>query len=112
MYMRHTFDFSTIENQLTGEAINEDFFDDFSDSIINKDNSRRVVDDNAAIVYSQRMILTLMLHHSLSCRHSIEEFVERIDTIVNNCRAIESASIIKLRLQILKEENIDTGEKW
>ena len=62
--MRHTFDFSTIENQLTGEAINEDFFDDFRDSIINKDNSRRVVDDNAAIVYSQRMILTLMLHHS------------------------------------------------
>ena len=37
--MRHTFDFSTIENQLTGEAINEDFFDDFGDSIINKDNS-------------------------------------------------------------------------
>ena len=110
MYMRRTFDFSTIENQLTGEAINEDFFDDFSNSIINKDNSRRVVDDNAAIVYSQRMILTLMLHHSSSCRHSIEEFVERIDTIVNNCRAIESASIIKLRLQNQKDKNDERPE--
>ena len=110
MYMRHTFDFSTIENQLTGEAINEDFFDDFGDSIINKDNSRRVVDDNAAIVYSQRMILTLTLHHSLSCRHGIEEFVERIDIIVNNCRAIESASIIKLRLQNQKDKNDERPE--
>ena len=110
MYMRHTFDFSTIENQLTGEAINEDFFDDFSNSIINKDNSRQVVDDNAAIVYSKRMILTLMLHHSLSCRHSIEEFVERIDTIVNNCHAIESASIIKLRLRNLKDKNDERPE--
>lgn len=91
------FDFSVLEQRLTGPAINEDFFDDFSGNIVTRNSTDKVVGESVQ-TYSHELIAQFRIRQSTSLRLSIADTADKIDVIFNNCRAIEAASVIRCEL--------------
>ena len=107
--MRKNFDFSMLDSQLTGPAINEDFFDDFSGSIVHKDSAKEVAGESV-MTYSCELVVTVRIRQSLSLRNSIASIAEKIDIIFNNCRVIDAASVLKCRAQHTRHKNVEIRE--
>lgn len=91
--MKRQFDFSILENRLTGNPINEDFLDDFSDDI---SASRTVVsDDEVKGMYDRKAFVAFELNRTANIRKRIDVMADKIETLFFSSRIMNAASVVR-----------------